>query len=83
MDIPVKSEGGLIEFLASLHAGTENDSGYVTTKQIRDTLGISERKTLAMLRSLIDAGVVEHGYVSAVSIDKKNVRSNGYRLVAK
>jgi len=83
LDVPVKSEGGLIEFLASLHAEAGSDSDYVTTKQIRDTLGISERKTLALLRNLIDTGVVEHGYVSTVSIDKRIVRSNGYRLVTK
>jgi CTP-dependent riboflavin kinase len=82
LDVQVKSDGGLIEFLASLQSQQENDGNaeYVTTRQICDQLGISEKRACKLIKELIDKGLVEHGYVPSKSIDGRNVRSNGYRL---
>ncbi len=84
MDVPIKSDG-LIEFLASVEAGVSvdnRDHGYKTTSEICDALQVSEKRVRVMLRKLIQIGKVEHGHVHIRSIDGRNVRSNGYRLVA-
>lgn len=84
MDVPIKSDG-LIEFLANVEAGVladGGDHGYRTTSEICDALQVSEKKVRVMLRKLIQVGKVEHGHVHIRSIDGRNVKSNGYRLVA-
>jgi Mn-dependent DtxR family transcriptional regulator len=80
VDIHIDSSG-LIAFLGDFHTKSEDDQGgFVTTKQICDKLGISDKKAYSIIRRLKDEGLVEHGHVWITSIDNKRVRSNGYRL---
>jgi DNA-binding Lrp family transcriptional regulator len=80
MDVPIKSDG-LIEFLASTQgSGTERD-GHMTTSEISNALGVSEKKVRSVLRKLINDGRVTHKHVYVRSIDGNMVRSNGYRLI--
>lgn len=83
MDIHIDSSG-LIEFLSTMNKeeNSEND-GLVTTRQICESLNVSSRKALEMLRRLKDQGLVEHGHTWIMSIDNRKVRTNGYRLVPK
>lgn len=79
MDVSIKSDS-LIEFLSSLQEKSDK-GGYVTTREICETLGIGEKKAIKLLRKAIDTGRVEHGHIYMRSIDGRIVRSNGYRLV--
>ena len=81
MDVPIKSDG-LVEFLASMQGSDTERDGHMTTSEIGSALGMSEKKVRSMLRQLIDSGQVTHKHVYVRSIDGRNVRSNGYRLVA-
>lgn len=80
MDIRIDSSG-LVEYLEKINSEQrENQGGFVTTRQIREVLNISDKRTLELLRKLKEKGMIEHGHVWITSIDNKRVKSNGYRL---
>ena len=82
MDIQIKSDFSLIEFLSSLNGSQTERNGYVTVAEISEALGVSQRKVQMMLRVLIAEGKAEHGHIPMRSIDNRTVKSNGYRLVS-
>ena len=58
----------------------EQSGGAMTSREISEALGVSQRTARIRIRKGLDSGLIEHCKVPRVSISDCNYLSDGYRI---